>query len=138
MFLFWLIYFIELIQLIKILQLIGFPSKTYLCRLTPDIQKIVRSLRDRITTDKPFNIYLEQKLATKPDKNQLFKSDALDLILKMLCIDPKERISCDDMISHDFFGIHKDSDDQKRNYSIFKMDNLSDISLSDLKGIFYD
>ena len=129
----------------KTLQLIGFPSEEYLSRLSEEIQNFIHSLKKQaIVTEtyQPFKNYLREKIENKAVLGQKFKSLALDLILKMVCIDPEERISCADMITHDFFGkslvIDKDSDDQKRDYSIFKMDNLSDISLSDLKGIFYD
>ncbi len=126
----------------KTLQLIGFPSEEYLSRLTEESQKFIHLLKKQAIvteTHQSFENYLREKIENKAVLlGQNFKSLALDLILKMVCIDPEERISCADMISHDFFGIHKDSDDLKRNYSIFKMDNLSDISLSDLKGIFYD
>lgn len=88
-------------QLNRILEVVGFPSETLLSQINEDAKH-----------------YLD-RILKKPDRanfaqyfHEISSPVAVDLLEKMLQLDPNDRITCEQALEHKYFESFHDKDDE--------------------------
>ncbi|KAG6860408.1 hypothetical protein C0995_011479 [Termitomyces sp. Mi166 len=113
-------------QLNQVLHHVGTPSDDTLRRISSSrAQDYIRSLpyKPRI----PFSTIF-------PDENPL----AIDLLSKMLCFDPAERISCEDALNHPYFSLWHQPGNEPVCHKKFDFEFEEEDSINGIKNLIVE
>jgi p38 MAP kinase len=110
-------------QLNRILEVAGFPSPTLLAQVNEDARSYLE--RNQRKPRVNFSEYF----------SEIKSHTAIDLIDKMLQLDPNERINCEQALAHPYLARFHDEDDEPKGVEFVDLDEAQEFTVDEWKSI---
>ena len=135
--------FLDINQLHRIIDVVGYPSESFLEKISKDSQSFLENIPIK-STRVNFNEYL---IAIKSPSGMILSLEkkikytllilifeAIDLIDKMLQLDPDERITCEEALEHAYLATLHDPDDEPEGQQFDDPYGVQDFSIDEWKS----
>lgn len=118
-----LILVLDINYLNRIMDVVGYPSEEFLAQITADSRQ-----------------YIERTQANKKRVNfreyfsEINSEQAIDLLNRMIQLDPKKRITCEEALSHPYLKKFHDEDDEPVGEQLDQNFENLDLTILEWKG----
>jgi len=113
-------------QLTKIMELVGKPSEKFLGKISSENAK---------------QYIMSMPNYERKDFNQYFPNaspDAIDLLYKLLALDPEDRLSAEQALQHPFFAAYHDPEDEPECHAVFNQESEVEASIDVIKERLFE
>lgn len=114
-------------QLNRILEVTGFPSPALLAHVNEDARNFLERNQQR-----------NQRVDFAQYFNTIESPAAIDLIERMLQLDPNERIDCEHALEHDYVARFHDEEDEPRGEPFVDLDEAQDFTIDEWRTRIFE